>query len=602
MKRLAATWLLLLPLVGLAASPAEADEGWVITSFDASYVINQNGTVDVVEDIRVDFGTLEKHGILRDIPVEYDFDADHTRHIDIDVISVDDGERSTRYETTRQGDYLNLRIGDPDVLVNGPQRYRITYRIIAGLNSHPGWDELFWNVTGNLWPVRIEAATATIIAPAITEVTCFQGPEGSTALCDSSISGSTAQFTMTQPQSEYGGLTLVVALPKGAVDVQEPVLEEKQSAEEQIRDFIGLGPVQIVLTIVLGVGALIAVLRYWWLAGRDRWLGDLQYLTGDTRERHRPLFARESVVREYEPPSEKRGGRRYRPAELGTLLDERADTLDVSATIVDLAVHGYLRITEVPKKWLFGSTDYRLERLKPRDDALLVYEGQLLDGLFEDGDMVQMSDLKNEFYKTLAKVKKQLYTQVTSKDRFFPLNPETMRTTHAIAGLVLAGIGIGAIVALGTYLGAGIIGLPIVLGGLLLLLLSRAMSRRTGRGREVYRRMLGFREFMTVAETDRQRFNEEAGLFQEYLPYAIVFGCVDKWAKVFEDLGINPGTTGWYVSTHAFAPLAFSRNLESFSSSMSSAIASTPGGSGGSGFGGGGFSGGGGGGGGGGSW
>ncbi|HEX5368906.1 MAG TPA: DUF2207 domain-containing protein, partial [Dehalococcoidia bacterium] len=86
-------------------------------------------------------------------------------------------------------------------------------------------------------------------------------------------------------------------------------------------------------------------------------------------------------------------------------------------------------------------------------------------------------------------------------------------------------------------------------------------------------------------------------------PYAIVYHCVDKWAKVFADLGIDTSTTsGWYVGTGLFTAAAFSQTVENFSSSVSSAIASTPGGSGGSGFGGGGFSGGGVGGGGGGSW
>jgi uncharacterized membrane protein YgcG len=601
LKRLATILLLLLPLIALA-TPVAADEGWVITAFDATYVINQDGTVDVVEDIRVDFGPLQKHGILRDIPVEYDYDDHNTRLIDVDVISVDDGQSPLRYETTRQGGYLELRIGDPNVLVSGPQRYRITYRVLAGLNPQTSWDEFYWNVTGNDWPVGIETASATVTAPAISNVTCFEGPKGSSDPCDSNATANSVQFTMTQPQAEGGGLTIVVALPKGNVDVAPPVLMEKQSAWDQVRDFVGLEPLQIIGAILIGIAAIAGVLRYWWLEGRDRWLGDLQYLTGDERERRRPLFAKDTVVREYQPPEVKRAGRRYRPAELGTLLDERADTLDVSATIVDLAVRGYLRITEVPKKWLFGSTDYTLERLKPRDDELLVFEGQLLDGLFEDGDTVQMSDLKNEFYKTLAKVKKHLYTQVTSKDKFFPSNPETARTIHAVAGLVVAGIGVVAVVALGSYAGAGIAGVPIVLAGLLMLLLSRSMARRTGPGREVYRRILGFREYMTVAETDRQRFNEEAGIFQEYLPYAIVFGCVEKWAEAFEKMGIEPQTTGWYVSPNPFAPVAFSHSLQSFSSSMSSAIASTPGGSGGSGFGGGGFSGGGGGGGGGGSW
>jgi len=601
-KKLAAALLILLPLLALTSPPAAADEGWVIISFDASYVINPDGTVDVVEDIRVDFGPLQKHGILRDIPVEYAYDADNNRHIDLDVISVDDGERPVQYETTRQGAVLNLRIGDPDVLVSGPQRYRISYRILAGLNPQASWDELFWNVTGNDWPVRIHNASATVSAPAITEVTCFQGPRGSTDECDASASANSARFTMTQPQPEGGGLTIVVAMPKGAVTVAPPTLVEVKSVEEQIRDFIGLGPVQIILAIVVGVAGLAGLLRYWWLAGRDRWLGDLQYLTGDDRERRRPLFARDSVVREYQPPAASRGGRRYRPAEIGTLLDERADTLDVSATIVDLAVRGYLRITEVEKKtWLFGSTDYTLEKLKPDDSDLLLYERKLFEGLFEDGDTVQMSDLKNEFYTTLAEVKKRLYTQVVKSDGFFPHSPETVRNIHLGAGIGLIVIGAGAIAVLGIYVGAAIVGIPIVLAGLMMLALSRSMARRTGPGREVYRRILGFREYMTVAETDRQRFNEEAGLFQEYLPYSIVLGCVDRWAKVFEDLGLQPETSGWYVSSHAFAPIAFSHSLQSFSSSMSSAIASTPGGSGGSGFSGG-SSGGGGGGGGGGSW
>ena len=584
------------------APPVHADEGWVITSFDASYVINSDGTIDVVEDIRVDFGPLQKHGIFREVTTDFDYDDDYKRRYNLEIVSVDDGERPIRYETSRQGAAISLKIGDRDVLISGPQRYRISYRILDGLNPQNSHDELNWNVTGLNWPVRIESASATVIAPEVSDATCFQGAFGSTQQCESSFEDGTAQFRMTAPQPEGGGLTIVVAIPKGAVNVPPLGLIEKKSVGEQVKDFVGLGPLQIVLAIIAGVGGIAGVLRYWWLAGRDRWLGDLQYLTGDDRERRRPLFAKDSIVREYQPPAAKRGGRRYRPAELGTLLDERADTLDVSATIVDLAVRGYLKITEIEKKWLFGSTDYTLERLKPRDDELLIYEGQLLDGLFEDGDAVDMSDLKNEFYKTLEKVKKHLYTQVVSKDNFFPSNPETVRNVHLGIGIGIIALGAGAIYVLGAFAGAAIIGVSIILAGLLMLLLSRSMARRTGLGREVYRRTLGFREYMEVAETDRQRFNEEANLFQEYLPYAIVFGSVDKWAEVFEKLGIEPDTSSWYVSTHAFAPLAFSHSLQSFSSSMSSAIASTPGGSGGSGFSGGGFSGGGGGGGGGGSW
>ena len=55
-----------------------------------------------------------------------------------------------------------------------------------------------------------------------------------------------------------------------------------------------------------------------------------------------------------------------KPGQVGTLIDERANTLDVSATIVDLAVRGYLLIQEIPKEGLFGKPDWRLVRLETR--------------------------------------------------------------------------------------------------------------------------------------------------------------------------------------------------------------------------------------------
>jgi uncharacterized membrane protein len=116
------------------------------------------------------------------------------------------------------------------------------------------------------------------------------------------------------------------------------------------------------------------------------------------------------------------------------------------------------------------------------------------------------------------------------------------------------------------------------------------------------RRTLGFAKYIRTAETQQQAFAERANLFTAYLPYAIVFKCVDQWARAFQDIDMQAATAGWYVGQSTFNPGAFSSSMTAFSTSASSSISSTPGGSGGSGFGGGGSSGGGGGGGGGGSW
>ena len=128
------------------------------------------------------------------------------------------------------------------------------------------------------------------------------------------------------------------------------------------------------------------------------------------------------------------------------------------------------------------------------------------------------------------------------------------------------------------------------------------MPRRTAKGFGVLQLTRGFREFIEESEKDRARFAEQRNLFSEYLPYAVVFGATEKWARAFAGLdGELPDTTGWYVGTRLFTVAAFTSSMDGFTTTTAGTIASTPAASGSSGFSGG-FSGGGGGGGGGGSW
>jgi uncharacterized membrane protein len=282
------------------------------------------------------------------------------------------------------------------------------------------------------------------------------------------------------------------------------------------------------------------------------------------------------------------------------ILDESADTKDVTATIIDLAVRGYLSIEEKEKAWLFGKTDWRLTKLKNAYDGLHPFETTVLQGLFSgEAAEVDLSDLKNEFYKDLASAQKQLYSDAMSR-KWFSTNPETRRgwAQGAAIALIVAGAGLGWLFG---NVGWAVLGAPVILVGVAATLISATMSKRTAAGSEALRRTLGFRMFIETADKRRQEFNEKANIFAEYLPYAIVFGSVEKWANAFKDIDTTPSTQGWYTGTHAFAAVAFSQSMQSFSSSVSGVIASTPGSSGGSGFSGG-SSGGGGGGGGGGSW
>jgi uncharacterized membrane protein len=144
--------------------------------------------------------------------------------------------------------------------------------------------------------------------------------------------------------------------------------------------------------------------------------------------------------------------------------------------------------------------------------------------------------------------------------------------------------------------------LPLLLGAALLVIGARWTPRRTAKGTAMLRRVQGFRVVIDTSEKELSRFAEVNMIFSRFLPYAIVFGLTEKWARAFEQLGIQPDTSGWYVSSHPFTYAGFGHAIDGFTVSTAGSIASQPASSGSSGFGGGGFSGGGGGGGGGGSW
>lgn len=265
-----------------------------------------------------------------------------------------------------------------------------------------------------------------------------------------------------------------------------------------------------------------------------------------------------------------------------------------------------MTIKEEPKKWIFGSTDYILSKT-PKDPAdLLSYEKILLNRIFKDGDTVKISELKNEFYEDLSLVKETLYKDMVDKN-FFPTNPEKARNKYTSTGIVI--LLLGALLVIAGLFKSEILGgagLGIIGAGGILTVFSRSFSRRTPLGHDEYKKILGFKMFVDKAETYKQQFLERENIFSEVLPYAIVFGDVEKFAKAFEVLGLKPPQPTWYISSQPFNPVLFSSNINSFSGSITSAIASQPKSnsfvSSGSGFGGGGFSGGGFGGGGGGSW
>jgi hypothetical protein len=626
--RLAALLLGALALLLVVALPgrASAQGEEVIRSYRVTITILPDGTLRVLERIDYDFGDTPHHGIFRLVPDRFHYDKDFDRAEPLSSIEVTAVGASAKTKVSHSGNSTEIKIGDANKTVTGEHLYTISYLVKGALNAFNDHDELYWNAIGTEWSVPIRQASAEVDAPAaIQRVTCFAGEEGTSLTCGrSAVSGTTATFSQPGGLDSYEGLTVVVALPKGAVVPSPvPILKRRFS----LAYAFSATPVTIPLLVILTIALLGWVGWLLWTRGRDvRYAGSLVDASygGSEGERRVGLFEHGAVPVEYQPPEG------IRPGQVGTLIDEQANPLDVTATIVDLAVRGYLRIEEIPKQHFWGKADWWLIQLREPDEQLLGYERTLLEGLFEDATdedldelhaapdrpdqpptnqskgtplaAIKLSKLKTKFVSRLKEVQDGLYDDAVQR-KWFAMRPDKVRVTwhgRAIALLVLGGIVTFALAKL-TYL--GLLGLPIIVAAIVLLAGAHAMPRRTAQGTAMVRRVFGFRTYIETAEVQEAKFQEQENLFSRYLPYAVVFGAVEKWAHRFEALGAQPpADMGWYVGTHPFTVVGFSQAMGSFAVTAAGTIASTPASSGHSGFGGGGGAGGGGGGGGGGSW
>jgi len=590
--------LALCTAAGLPRVSRAQDTGWTIPSFSANYTVNADRSIDVTERIDVDFGPLQKHGIYRDIPVRYakvvrpgSSIRAGTVDVALTVLDVTDGNGQKLATSITRGRSVRIRIGDANGLVSGTQTYLIHYRLGSGLGFFADHDELYWQATGTEWPVPILAASATVrIAAARAAATsdttgwspwCYAGVAQSTSneRCTARYAGR-GLYQFTSGRLDPGeGLTFVAAFPKGVI--APPTASEQFTAKLAIWWPLGV-PV---------VGFL-ALLLLWARHGRDPDPG--------------------SIVPVWNPPKGLPAGA------AGALVNQRAGMNDIVATVIDMAVRGYLTINEVAPDGILGSldeksfaakalrslgvgmTDWNLIRTAKPPGDLVPYEQSVMDGVFEDGVSARrMSDLHNEFYKHLPTIKKGIYTLLIQLG-LFRRNPETTRGWYIAGGISTMIFA----VALGIKTSNVVLGVGIGLLAVMLLIFSNFMPAKTAEGARRWREVKGLEEYIRRAEKQElemtQAPEKTTQLFSMLLPYAIALKVSDIWVKQFGDL-LRTAPPTWYTGTSAgFSVAHFSSGLSNFQTAASHTMASAPGGS--SGSGGGGSVGGGGGGGGGGSW
>ena len=434
------------------------------------------------ETIPYDFGFESHHGIFRTLPVRYSYDDTQDRVVEVSNVTVSSPTGApTNLDLSEAGGVLTIKIGDPDQTVTGHQTYVIDYDVRGAMNVFSDHDEVFWNAIGPEWAIPIQSATVVVHTPAApTQVVCYAGPAGSALPCTTaSKTDSGASFTQDQLEP-YEGLTVAVAMPKGSVDVPPPILAEKFSLERAF-SFTPLtvgGALAVLLAGLAGVG------WFAWTRGRDRrWRGQVPGLNpaigqpdDDSLTERRPLFTGPEGAVEFAVPDG------VRPGQVGTLIDEQANPLDVTATIVDLAVRGYLRIEELPRGQLPvapGLEAHAAQAVRRRADALRAHPARRAVRRPQRG-----AGLRAQAHVRLrpVKVESQLYDDMV-RQGWYRRRPDTTRQLWFVAGIVCVLLGAGLTYLLARYTHAGLVGIAAVLGGVALLVVAGACPRAPGRVR-----------------------------------------------------------------------------------------------------------------------
>jgi uncharacterized membrane protein YgcG len=625
------------------ALPVHATER--ITDFSSEIRVAQTGALTVTETISVNSeGDSIRHGIFRDFPTTYTKDGRRIR-VGFDVLSVALDGHDEPYSVSAIEDGERVKIGDPNTLLaEGPHRFTLTYATDRQIGFFDGYDELYWNVTGNFWKFPIDKAEALIELPEgarIIRSSAYTGAAGSTDqhAQGERISGSSIRFRTMAPLGQKEGLTVAVAFSKGAVLPPSP----SDLRRAFIRDNAA--------AVAAGAGVLMMLVYF-----------TIVWIEHGRRPPHStviPLFA---------PPKD------FSPAAVRFVHRMAYDRKSYAASLVDMAVKGYLKIAET------GSV-YTLTRTgrSERETALAHGEAAIAGRLFADGNKIE---LKQTNHAAVAASISALKTSLTNEyervyfvtnSHWFAGGLAMLLVTAAATAMLcddpgsavfillwLSGWSVGTAFliyrawdawadaisgpgsrilntlsalfatafalpfAAGWFFGFVVLAraipapaaITLSIGGVAVYAFYRLLKHPTLLGAKILAEIEGFKLFLVTAEKDRLEVlnppNVTPEVFEKFLPYAIALDCENQWSRKFEAeaaaAGITPDARGnyyapgWY-SGSAFGRLGSAGFADSLGSSMAAAAASAataPGSS--SGSGGGGSSGGGGGGGGGGGW
>lgn len=529
----------------LTPTAARADDS--AESLDVSAVVSGDGSLRVTEDFVFAEGSMPGQ-LTQRLATTRDGINDAVYGYEISDVTVEAGGSPVGATSKDDGDYRVIEVDSSQAEgnrltisysvkgaalagaeVKGAQTLTtVQWRMVQGLSIGVG------KVSGRL---TVDSDTPAVVA----DVDCEAGAPAALMSC-SSVQGGTAESPW--PVFTNGALgagqvlELTVKVPAQAV-----APDERLTQHWSLDRAFTVRPLQLAVSL----GALLLGGALLW--GLHRRLG---------RDQPNSTNAA-SVVARWKPVAA--GQVRFsleedvRPGEIGTVVDEHVDPVDLTASVLDLAIRGHLRITQLPSERPNASTDWLLERTSPvtggAADELRPYERKLLDALVtEENSAIRVSELAPAMGPVVRAIQNDLYDDVVAKG-WFSGRPDAARNRWGLAGWIMLGLSLVASVVLAACTTFGLLGLSLVVVSLGLLYTAQRMPRRTLAGVRVVRGLELLALELTTKPTDFFAAQDAYDQISSVLPYAVVLGGLGRWldalAAADDDPGVpDPEDLSWY--------------------------------------------------------
>lgn len=571
-------------------------------SYDVTYDIKSNREISVTEVLETTFTGYDSTGFIKSIPVNA---GELVKNVKVTEL-FGGTEKSVNFDVSSSSDdggndCILVDIGDYSRKTNQTHTYKVTYTYCL-TKAQEGKDVLYLNAIGvdRESFCNIVSANVTLILP--------DGYLNGQCLTGKVLSENEEHFNTSV---DSNGRT-VLSVSDLALEYDEGITFRLNFNEGALSTYFDFTPFYFVI-----VGAALLII----LILLKLFCFNKQSLT---------------PVVNFEAPN------KMDPLMMGKLIDNKIDSEDITSMIYYWADKGYIKIN------LDNQTDPTLIRIvRNLPEGTPAYEVVMFNEMFKGYDVIQPSSLKYSFYKTIDRVSlmvngqtKNLYNRNSTwlaliftvlAGLILGLAPLLLAITQiSFTYLVIApfisivpmiflyvfglgikynslksnkGLKIGMAAAMAVisavfvlaytfFVPSHILGIiPKIILSVISCVTAAASSliiSRTKEYTEQLNEIVGFRNFITLAEKDRleKMLEDDPEFYFHILPYAQVLGVSDKWEEKFKEITVQPpqwatSSSGVFVNFYVFNSI-----MRTSMSSMRSNMVSRPSSSGSSGVGG----------------